>query len=130
MFSDLSAWYRKKTTELPDKSAAYEERVLLQYLTDPKIATVEKDPVVQELVYYIGMKKFKWMRGRTARDYISSGGFITLCDDIFGYEVKLLNGRQLLDCKPAYYNLSVKQGKLIYDALVAKFQRRNIKDED
>jgi hypothetical protein len=55
------------------------------------------------------------------RDYVGCLGFVRVCNDICGYEVKLglSPGAELLDCCPAYYGLTDEQAELLYDAILS-----------
>ena len=46
-------------------------------------------------------------------------GTVRVRRDIYGYEVKLGCGSELLDCNPNYYGLSKEQGSALYDAILS-----------
>lgn len=49
--------------------------------------------------------------------YSSRWSTIRICDDIYGYEVKILGG-ELVDCCPHYYGLDYEEGKRLYRAIL------------
>jgi hypothetical protein len=54
------------------------------------------------------------------RDYVSPAGFITVCADIYGYEVKIGgSNKQLLDCVPSSYGLTRAQADYLYQAILS-----------
>jgi hypothetical protein len=53
-----------------------------------------------------------------ARDYASKTFRVTVCDDIYGYEVKIDNG-ELLDCCPSYYGLTKETADQLYTAILS-----------
>lgn len=56
----------------------------------------------------------KW----STRDYVSPSGRITVCDDIYGYEVKI-DGGEMLDCSPSSYGLTRETADRLYIAILS-----------
>lgn len=73
-------------------------------------------PLVVHLEAYL----VPFPRSSNGRDYVSPSGLINVCNDIYGYEVKigLTSKAQLLDCYPAYYNLNYEQAQILYKAIL------------
>jgi hypothetical protein len=63
-------------------------------------------------------KQTKPFKQISSRDYISASGRITVCDDIYGYEIKIDNGL-LLDCSPSYYGFREETAMRLYNAIVS-----------
>ncbi len=84
--------------------------------------TRDYDPAVSTsllaLVHHINSKRFRWIR-IGVRDYISNGGGVHMCWDIYGPEVRLGLTGKLLDCQPGSYRLRHDEADVVYKALVA-----------
>lgn len=88
-----------------------EESLLVRDFHKGKVGAVDK---LTEF-YAKRCKPFKNVFGL----YISPSGHATVCDDIYGYEVKIVPNRELLDCVPSAYGLRKSQGMALYDAILS-----------
>lgn len=55
----------------------------------------------------------------SGRYYKSASGCVTVCRDIYGPEVKVNGGNELLDCDPDAYGLLRDQALLLYNAILS-----------
>ena len=58
-------------------------------------------------------------RRKPIRHVVALWGTVRVNCDIYGYEVRLGLGAELLDCNPNYYGLSCAQGKALYNAILS-----------
>ena len=74
---------------------------------------------LDELLCYLEeLDKFTRILGM---DYVSPGGFITVCDDIYGYEAKISKGLEnpeMVDTCPQYYGLDREEGARLFEAII------------
>uniref|UniRef100_A0AAU6W3W3 Uncharacterized protein n=1 Tax=Pseudomonas phage Cygsa01 TaxID=3138529 RepID=A0AAU6W3W3_9VIRU len=87
-----------------------------------------KDAAVEALVKYIESDRFKLKRICNFI-YLSNCCCVRAERDIHGPEIKLLNGHEMVDCRPAYYNLTREQATLIYDAICKRIYGLTINDD-
>ena len=74
----------------------------------------------QELVeYFSGPCRFKHLQVGY-KPVKSKGGLVSVCNDIYGSEVKLNNG-ELLDCRPEYYGLDTEPSYDLYVAILDNY---------
>lgn len=89
----------------------------------------DKEQVVEAAVAYIRSPDFRMINiDLNQYNYVSNGGEVTVCRDIYGPEVKLFGG-ELLDCRPAFYNLTKEHAMMVYDAICDRVYKRTVKDQ-
>lgn len=98
-----------------------------QHLT-PAQAANAKAYCVKQFIEYVQSPEFCWVPAGTymgAPSCVSSGGYVFLDDDIYGYEIKLFSRTsELLDGAPGFYNLTRDQAQNIFDALAYRYTNR------
>jgi len=87
-----------------------------------------KDAAVEALVNHIKGGTFK-MKQVCSFTSVSTCGCVAVERDVYGPEIKLMGGWKMLDCAPAYYNLTAEQASLIYDAICDHIYKRTIDDD-
>lgn len=83
------------------------------------LSPMMRQKAVDRLVAFLESEDFKMIRV-SGYNYISKCGTVTVCRDIYGPEVHVLGGGEMIDCRPAYYNLTREQATAIYDAICVK----------
>lgn len=121
MFAFLARWFKPIVSEKSRNVRKY----MLEMTAPDAIA---RNARVRNFIEHIQSDDFKWVR-IGPMDYVSNCGQITLCNDIFGYEIHMLGGHELVDCNPGYYNLTHEQGRDIQRALADKFNARTLQDD-
>lgn len=78
-----------------------------------------KPGAVDALVHHLETRK-RGLRRTGPRDYLGAWGCIRVCDDIYGYEVKLgwSAFAELVDCRPGSYGLTKEEGDRVFMAVL------------
>lgn len=75
---------------------------------------------------------FPSARGIFSNSYFtlySKCGYISLCDDVYGYEIKLKGTNYSLDCSSSKYGLTDKNAQDLFDAIASAFNKSKNKKE-
>ena len=95
---------------LPVGQTYKERRIIKRFWKDP-------NRYVGELITFIEQSPRYTSLGRY---YSSCSGMINVCDDIYGYEVKIRPCDELLDCCPSAYGLHKLDALKVYEAILSR----------
>lgn len=89
-----------------------ETRLVLAFNNDPQ-------ENYKALIDYFKYEAPDFKRRGGGLTFYSENSNVRVCDDIFGYEVKIAPNDELLDCCPAAYGLLKPQAMDLYDAILS-----------
>lgn len=105
-------WRHNRTNE----DGKSERDILKRFWKNP-------EEVVEELITWVHKSPVYtlYTNGTTTGRTVSScSGHITVCQDIFGPEVKIYPSTFLLDCNPSTYGLSRESANRLYEAILTR----------